>query len=795
MQPCDHPNAPPTGSFRLVLAALFMLVLSFPSVQAAEAQAASGVSSQTEETGIITGVVRSSEGQPLAGVEIEVRADPSGVTRRVRTGPDGRFRIAGLEAGVTYSLETGSVGYAASSRSGIRVEAGQVTSLDLILTAEAIALEGVVVSAFRVGEVEGTSWRSRVTLGGARIRTELMDLPQTVNIVNSRVLQDFAATESWDAVRYAAPGVSLRDRRRDDVIMRGFRTRWTFMDGVINRRYYPTPLFNVDRVEVIKGPAALLYGQNSPNGGFLNYVTKIPQVRTQRSFQATSGENGFVRAQADLTGPMPGERFPLAYRMIVGYENSGSFRDLDSVEQLFLAPSLTWFMTDRSSMTMSYTYTDDDRSVGFTFIDPTGEPADLPRSFTLTDGPHGESSVKHYFTASLLHDLNPDWSLRAFGAVNLLENERRQVRARSLLDDGFTIRRDYREQVQDIRDFDGQVEVAGRFAIAGVPQTLSAGLEVNRISQLNTGDVFAFPSLDLRAPVFGVAPGEITGAVASDYQNTWQNSAFAMNQVSLFDERVSAVAGFRYIYLMALGGPDKVSDWNSQISSYVARRLGVVFRPREELSFYVNNSDTFQPNAGSLGEAQEALPPSVGEIWEIGARAELYDRALTLGLALFDIVSTNNRTVDFDNPGNFLLLDQENRGVEAEVMTQFRGWQVGGNVYVGNAVEPDGSRVERVSDFSAALFGRHDFLDGPLRGFYLGGGLNHMGEQAGSGGDAWIMPAYTVANGFAGYRRGQMGVSMTVSNLTDAFYIDSAVRFETRVAPPRNLRLSLDYAF
>ena len=746
------------------------------------------------EQGTISGEVRSAEGSSLAGADVLIANEATGAQFRVQTGSTGRFRSPALPANSTYTVEVTALGYRVESRSGVPVAEGEATDLEFALPVAAIALEGVVASDFRVGEAEGISWSSRHTLAGARTRSNLMELPQSVNIVNERVLADFGATESWDAVRFAAPGISLRDRRRDDIIMRGFRTRWTFMDGVINRRYYPTPLFDVDRVEVIKGPAALLYGQNSPNGGFLNYVTKVPQVRPYRSARFTMGEHGFLRGQVDLTGPVT-EALPLAYRMIVGYEKSGTFRDFDGVDQLFVSPSLTWFLTDRTSLTTSYTYTDDDRRIGYSFIDPTGQLADLPLNFTLTDQDHGESSLKHYVTATLLHDLNPDWSLRVFGAVNKLENERRQVRARGLMDDGFTITRDYRAQVQDIRDFDGLFEFAGRFDLGGVPQALSAGAEVNRISQLNSGDVFEFPTIDIRQPQYGLTPGAVTGAVASDYQNTWQNSAFLMNQASFFDERLRAVAGLRYIYLMALGGADKDSDWDSQVSSYVARRLGLLYQPRPELSIYVNNSDTFQPNAGSLGESQEALPPSVGEIWELGARVELLDGGLTAGVALFDIVSTNNRMPDFDNPGNLLLLDQENRGVELEVLGQWQGWQLGGNFYRGEAVEPDGSRVERVSDISASLFGRHDFLGGALRGFYLGGGLNYMGDQAGSGGDPYTMPSYTVASAFAGYRFGRLGVSVNANNLTDTFYIDSSVRYEARVAPPRHFRVGLDYAF
>ncbi len=775
-----------------VLLLLFAACAAVGGWSATQAHAQS--SPAAPEQGTISGEVRSTDGSRLPGVEVLIVNPTTGAEVRVQTSANGRFRSPSLPANATYTVEVTALGYRVESRSGVPVTAGEATEVEFALPVDAIALEGVVVSDFRVGEADGTSWSSRHTLAGARTRSNLMELPQSVNIVNERVLADFGATESWDAVRFAAPGISLRDRRRDDIIMRGFRTRWTFMDGVINRRYYPTPLFNVDRVEVIKGPAALLYGQNSPNGGFLNYVTKVPQVRPHRSARLTMGEHGFRRGQVDLTGPVT-EALPLAYRMVVGYEDSGTFRELDSVNQLFVSPSLTWFLTDRTSLTASYTYTDDDRSIGYSFIDPTGQLADLPVNFTLTDQAHGESSLKHYVTGTLLHDLNPDWSLRVFGAVNKLENERRQVRARGLMDDGFTIRRDYRAQVQDIRDFDGLFEFAGRFDLGGVPQALSAGAEVNRISQLNSGDVFEFPTIDIRQPQYGLTPGAVTGAVASDYQNTWQNSAFLMNQASFFDERLRAVAGLRYIYLMALGGADKDSDWDSQVSSYVARRLGLLYQPRPELSIYVNNSDTFQPNAGSLGESQEALPPSVGEIWELGARVELLDGGLTAGVALFDIVSTNNRMPDFDNPGNLLLLDQENRGVEFEVLGQWQGWQLGGNFYRGEAVEPDGSRVERVSDISASLFGRHDFLSGTLRGFYLGGGLNYMGDQAGSGGDPYTMPSYTVASAFAGYRFGRLGVSVNANNLTDTFYIDSSVRYEARVAPPRHFRVGLDYAF
>ncbi|HTH10086.1 MAG TPA: TonB-dependent receptor plug domain-containing protein, partial [Acidovorax sp.] len=249
------------------------------------------------------------------------------------------------------------------------------------------------------------------TKGSAPLR----DVPQAVNVVPEQLLRDQGARSMEDALRNV-PGVAMShgDGQRDQVVIRGFTAiADQFVDGVRDDALYFRDLADIERVEVLKGPAAVLYGRGS-SGGLINRVTKKPKFgETAGDASLGLGNFDYRRATADVN---VGISDTAAFRINAAVEDSGSYRDQQFVKRHNFAPSLALKLAAQTDLLLQYTNARDKRLTDFGIPALNGRPVNVPaRTYYGSRNAAQDdttTSTMQSFAATLNHRFNDDWSVR-----------------------------------------------------------------------------------------------------------------------------------------------------------------------------------------------------------------------------------------------------------------------------------------------------------------------------------------------------------------------------------------------
>ncbi|MEH2179959.1 TonB-dependent siderophore receptor [Nostoc sp.] len=308
---------------------------------------------------------------------------------------------------------------------------GQTTSLPSTQGDEPIEL---VVT----GEQDGYTVPEAST--ATRTDTPLRDIPQSIQVVPQQVLKDQRITRINEAVRNVS-GTSFTTgygNSENGVNIRGFNTN-SLRDGFTNTSVF-TNATNIEQVEVLKGPASVLYGEVEP-GGVVNYVKKKPLSNPYYAANFTAGSYNYYNGAIDLSGPLTTDK-NLLYRLNVSYEDSNSFRDLVFNKAFFISPAFTYKISDRTTLDFAYEYQKLDSNFD------RGFPND-PRSFTLpinlslNDYNAAQVSESHQIDLTLNHQFNDHLRLRSRFNVNFEHYYSAVVNEYAFAEDGQTVLRGF----------------------------------------------------------------------------------------------------------------------------------------------------------------------------------------------------------------------------------------------------------------------------------------------------------------------------------------------------------------
>ena len=296
----------------------------------------------------IRGLITDNNGNPISEATISVK----GMKRAVRTKGNGYFTLSELPSGETTIL-VHAIGYAAQQRT-LKLTSKSYQGVDFVLQERSDALPTVDVMGRRE-----QSYKNSVSFVGTKTATALKDVPQSIGYVTKELVLDQGAITVNDVVKNIS-GVS-QYTAYNDFSIRGFRSLGNLNSGnLLNGMRGLTPLWrqsslaNIERVEVIKGPASALFGNAAP-GGVINRVTKKPLDVARRSVTLTAGSFNTSNVYADFTGPL-NEKKSLLYRLNLGYENTDGFRDLQGLTTFIVAPSFTYILSDRTQLNADLTY-------------------------------------------------------------------------------------------------------------------------------------------------------------------------------------------------------------------------------------------------------------------------------------------------------------------------------------------------------------------------------------------------------------------------------------------------------
>ncbi|MEO6920477.1 MAG: TonB-dependent siderophore receptor [Collimonas sp.] len=485
----------------------------------------------------------------------------------------------------------------------------------------------------------------------SRSDAALVDVPQAVSVVTSLFLQDRqpgSLADALDTVSGVRMGNTLGGTL-DAIIKRGFgdnRDNSMLRDGMLSvqpRNFTPT----TERIEVLKGPASMLYGSMDP-GGVINVVSKKPLLEAQHSVTLSGSSYGGISEQIDLTGPIGDSG--LAYRLITDHQRNNYWRNFGETTQSVVAPSLAWY---GRGTTLSFAYEHMNYSVPIdrgTIIDPrTGNPVAVPKERRFDEAYNVSAGRSDAVNLRFEHQLNADWTVR--GGYGFSRSYYNDWQARVLSANyatGIATRRvdATRNGVQSAHTLTLNAE--GKVRWGGILHDIVGDVDYMRNYRV-LGDLYRGPSdtqFNIYNPVYGQltqAGSKISPADSDQTDKLISRGVFLQDSIHLNDRWIM-LAGARYEYFNELTGKGRPFIVGSTVAAGRATpRAGVVYKLAPDWSMYASYSESFKPNT-SIATPIGTLPPELAKGYEIGSKLETEN--LTATVAVFDIQKRNIQTTE-----------------------------------------------------------------------------------------------------------------------------------------------------
>ncbi|BAB73884.1 TonB-dependent siderophore receptor [Anabaena sp. FACHB-709] len=630
------------------------------------------------------------------------------------------------------------------------------------------------------GEKDGYQVPNTATV--TRTNTPIIDIPQSIQVVPRQVLEDQQITRVDDALRNV-PGVlgSTNAFIGNQITIRGFSTSNLpiLRDGFrIYENFSFQETSNLERIEVLKGPASVQYGQLDP-GGVINLVTKKPLSEPFYEIQAQFGSYGLIRPSFDVSGPLTDDG-KLLYRLNATYQREEGFRDFNTeTERFFIAPSLTWKISDRTNVDFSLEYLDSTRPFDTSLVAFGRSVADVPYSRVFND-PDDFIDTKSFSIAyNLEHRFSDNWTLR--NSFRYLQQDlfTQATLAGSLNETTGILTRTYAQREYKSDDYSLQTNVVGKFTTGSIKHTLLAGVDFNR----GLLDDLVFrgtrTTLNIFNPVYGVPPRTDFSTLppATPFKNETTRLGFYLQDQIALNNQFTVLAGLRYD---TVDFKDTFTD-ESKYDSAWSPVIGLVYKPVENLSIYTSYSRSFVPSF-SRDANGDFLQPERGAGYEVGIKAELLQGNLFATLAYFDITKQNVSTADPDVLGASVATgEQRSRGIElSAVGTIAPGWNIiAGYAYTDAEISKDntiavGNRLPGTPKHSANLWTTYEIQKGSLQGLGFGLGVNYVGKRFGNFQNDFEVDSYFLTNAALFYRQNNWRVGLNFNNIFDINYISSA---------------------
>ncbi|WP_145557351.1 TonB-dependent siderophore receptor [Yersinia canariae] len=665
-------------------------------------------------------------------------------------------------------------------------------------------------------DADTQSYQPTMSVTGTRTETNLLNVPQAVNVVPRQVLRD-QAVRNIDEALYNVSGITQSNTlggTQDAVIKRGFgdnRDGSILRDGVRSaqaRNFTPT----TERVEVLKGPASMLYGMGEP-GGVINMITKKPQLAQQTHIESWGSSFKGGGGQLDVTGPLGQSGF--AYRMIVDHDETDYWRNFGRNRQTVVAPSVMWF-GETTTVRVAYEHmeylTPFDRG---TIIDSrTGKPVDTPRDRRFDEAYNATRGDQDNITLQIDQVLNDDWKSSLTYAYNRNSYSDNQARALLLNPTTGVLSRQADATASAVSRAQAvQLTLNGDLDLGGMGHQMLFGFDYED-NRTYRGDMIRGKKnsdFNIYHPVYGLMPpSTAVSAKDSDQRENLKSYGWFMQDSIELTEKWIVLAGLRYDHFDVFAGKGRPFITNTDSSnSKLVPRTGVVYKLTPEVSLYGSYSESFKPNS-SIATQIDSLPPEQGQSWEIGSKVE-WTNGVTGTLALFDIAKRNVMVNELVNGETITRTAGRVRsqGVELDIAGQLTDnlSAIATYAYTDARVtqDPDnkGNQMANVARNSASLFltqalGSTGWQSGDdLR---VGAGTRYVGRRAGDAANSFTLDDYTVADAFISYslpiNNYRVKWQLNVKNFFDkTYYPSSGGNLRVAVGEPRQfvLRASVDF--
>jgi iron complex outermembrane recepter protein len=725
------------------------------------------------------------QADPIAGiVRVEVTGLPGDRVRVAITGTDAPpvAEVAAVAEGLTLAVTVGTA------------TAGEEEAIELVVTGE---------------QDEGYN-PSRASTA-TRTDTPLRDVPASVQVVPRQVLDDRNVqnlTQAVETVSSVVDGGDNAGATTGGRIIRGFEgleQEGTLRNGLRDSSTFSlTGIGTIEQVEVLKGPASVLFGALSP-GGITNVITRQPLSDPYYNLAFEAGSFGLLQPSIDLSGPLTDDETVL-YRFIASYQNADGFQDFVSTEQITIAPSITLNLGDRTNLNLYYEYIDFLGNPPETNTGLFDDGSFFPRDFFLGyPDQYIYDVTTQRFGYRLNHEFNDNWQIRNGFSVVTSNTRRDSPNTTSELVDNRFLRVDAQDFEAITDNYFGQIDLLGKFDTGPISHQLLVGFDYNLFSQPIEGDFSAtnVPLLDILDPDYDAPEPEYSTFLAFD-RRVESYGVYVQDQITILDN-LKLLIGGRYDWIS-----EDFETFTDDVDNPIQNdgefspRIGLVYQPIDPISLYASYSRSFTPTTGFNPDGR-VFEPTRGTQYEVGVKADFLEDRLSATLAAYEITRTNITTPDPNNPTFSIQVgEQRSRGVELDIAGEvLPGWNIvasyaytDAKVTEDNTI-PEGNWLEGVPENQASLWTTYEIQAGILEGLGFGFGLFYVGERQGDLANTFTLPNYVRTDAALYYRRGHFNAAINVRNLFDTDYIRASGggRFSLQRGAPFTIVGSVSWTF
>ncbi|MGI0484060.1 TonB-dependent siderophore receptor [Pantanalinema rosaneae CENA516] len=617
--------------------------------------------------------------------------------------------------------------------------------------------------------------------------TPIRDIPLSIQTVPQQVIEDRNVTTLENALETVG-GVAPSGGRGTSafgpgLLIRGFdASPSVFRDGISYFSLSPLSTNDVERIDVLKGPASVLFGQGEP-GGIINLVTKKPLRDPLYSVSFSAGNFNTYRGAIDFSGPLNDDK-TVRYRLNVSYENYGGFRDFVNGERLIVSPILTWDMSPNTSLSFYGQYSRNRETIDEGIVAIGDRVANLPRDRFLNEK-FGEFEQDQFnFGYRLDHRFSDNWALRHALQYTQYKPERLVPSLGGLDEETGDAERYEYYAAGTYKRFFTNAEVLGKFNTGSIKHQLLFGTEYRRgVEEPRFQFTNSYPSINIFNPVYTRERFRIEPEFFRD-DNIDTIGVYIQDQIELLPN-LKVLAGVRYDYVDQFRTTRFVGESREEYElrdSKFTPRFGIVYQPIAPISLYASYTTSFKPSFGaSRNDDGSTFKPETGRQFEVGVKADLSDR-LSLTLAAFDIRKQNVTTPDPENPAFSLQTGEvTSRGFEVNLGGEILpGWNmVAGYTYLDAFVSEDttdivGNKLANVPANQFSLWTTYEIQRGSLRGLGFGLGFFYVDQREGDLDNTFTLPSYFRTDAALYYRRDNWRAQLNIQNLFGIEYFTSA---------------------
>ncbi len=639
------------------------------------------------------------------------------------------------------------------------------------------------------------------TLSATKTSAELVKTPQSVSVVTRDQMDALDATSVSQALRYTAGAFTEyrgSSNRNDEVFVRGFSYVPKFLDGLSFGATASSQTGTVDpwlleRVELVRGPASVLFGQVNP-GGLISMTSKRPTSEPIHKVQFSTGNRDLAEGAFDFGGPLSDDGRVLYRLNGIARTQHNQVEDYKD-SRVAIAPAITWYPNDQTRFTLLTSYQKDPDAGYRNFLPAYGTVTSangkyIPLDFNVSDPDYDQSWREQTMVGyEFEHQFNDMMTFRQNARYASIKQKYRYLVYFNSKPESTLLSRRAQHEERTTNEFGIDNQLEAQFATAQMNHTLLGGLDYkssNDRQLLMRGSGSQY-DMDWTHPVYGVNVDESTFSTAShEQQNLDQMGLYLQDQMS-WNNWELLLSG-RYDWTEVRTTDYINSEKTQQNDNKFTWRTGLLYAFDFGLSPYISYSTSYEPNL-QTNRAPGSAPfkPTTGKQTEVGVKYQPVDNTL-MSLALYDLkqsnVSTYNSTLGwFENAG-----EVRSKGVEAEIHSSL--WDsvnlIGSYTYTDaetvntTVAGTEGKTPARIPAHMASAFASYTFPGGPLKSLTTGVGVRYIGTSYGDAKNTFKVPAVDLYDAMVSYELGELNSSLkgaavqfNVNNIADTKYVAS----------------------